>query len=160
MDKKQWVFNRAKELRGNQTEFEKIFAEWVEKNYLNRPCKQYPIEVNGKYYILDFFFKSANIAVEIDGKQHIKNREYDKIRDNDLLSKKGIYTIRIDNCFCSEETLSERFDKKFAHAQQVLRKKGIPSKKLKPKPKKGLKKNDIKTTSFNGFNGISLNYWF
>lgn len=173
MEKKEWVTKRAKELRDNQTKFEKKFANWIRKKYLNTPCAQFPIEVNGKYYILDFLFMSENIAVEIDGKQHSDNKEYDETRDSTLLDVKGIYTIRIENKHCNNDMLDKRFGEKLQLAYQVLKKNGIVAKELQPKKdiriktksKKGIKRKKNKAKDKQNFSKkrvmyeISLNYW-
>lgn len=55
------------------------------------------LRVNGitKYYLLDFFATSGgNIAFEVDGKIHLQNRAYDKLRDR-RLGAVGINVVRI-----------------------------------------------------------------
>ena len=50
-----------------------------------------------KYYIIDFFFPSLALAIEIDGNQHRTNKlEYDSHRDS-LMESLGILVIRFDN---------------------------------------------------------------
>lgn len=51
-----------------------------------------------KAYILDFYFPSLNLAIEIDGASHqgTSNKMYDRIRDS-FFSKKGIRVVRITN---------------------------------------------------------------
>ena len=122
MDYKEWVLQKAKELRMNPTKSELDFLNWVKKNYASTPCFQYPIEANCKWFILDFYFKSLNIAIEIDGGIHKNQIEKDKNRDKILFEKMNIYTIRIDNKFCKPEVLNERFESKINYATSVLKK--------------------------------------
>ena len=121
---KNWVNNKAKEMRESPTISEDKFKRWINKNYKTKPLFQHPILVDDKYYILDFYFPNSRIAVEIDGSSH-KNRLYeDKKRDMDLLDKKGIYTIRLYNNDCNATNLKERFDIKLNYAKSVLKKIG------------------------------------
>lgn len=64
------------------------------KNKLNR--KQYPFVCQYVIppYIVDFYFPTFTLAVELDGIQHQSHKKYDEIRDNVLLEL-GIYTLRI-----------------------------------------------------------------
>jgi hypothetical protein len=45
-------------------------------------------------YFLDFYFEDKKIDLEIDGNQHERRKEHDKLRDENL-SKIGIYVYRI-----------------------------------------------------------------
>lgn len=51
--------------------------------------RQYPID----NYILDFYCHERKIAIELDGSQHMQNREYDEKRNRGL-QKYGIQIIR------------------------------------------------------------------
>lgn len=135
MDYKEWVIQRARELRANPTKSEVTFKDWFQKNYYQIPCCQYPVEVNGKYFILDFFLKSLNIAIEIDGSVHKNQLDKDKNRDKMLFEFADIYTIRIDNRFTNSKTLTERFESKIKYATSVLKKFGKKTGSLTPKPK-------------------------
>lgn len=139
---KDWVFARAKEMRENPTEAEQRFLEWVKKSFGYVPSHQAPILVEGKYYIIDFLFKKAGIAIEIDGGVHYTQIDKDKNRDKILFDKFGIYTIRIDNKHCYPKFLNERLKSKLEYAQQVKRNKGKKTHKvyIKKKSKKQLNK--------------------
>ena len=52
-------------------------------------------------FIADFFFPGLRIAVEIDGKNHKQTRQsaYDTWRDQVLLAKRKIHTLRLSNEF-------------------------------------------------------------
>jgi len=45
---------------------------------------------------VDFYFKRLHFAIEIDGKIHERQEEYDKLRQR-LIEEKGIKFIRITN---------------------------------------------------------------
>ena len=53
--------------------------------------------MSGKY-IVDFYCPEEKLVVELDGAQHLeeKNLEYDKKRD-DYLSSLGLYVLRFKN---------------------------------------------------------------
>ena len=141
---KEWIYEKAKEMRDNPTKSERDFLDYVNSKYNSRPCCQYPVLVGDKYYILDFFFRNSNIAVEIDGSVHNKRLDEDKIRDKQLLEEKGIYTIRLYNKDCNVDNLNERLDDKFNYARKVLKKYGynLP-KPSRRKTKKKTKKSEM-----------------
>ena len=108
---REWVYDRAYEMRNNPTLSEKIFRRWAHKTLNTDVLFQHPIQVNNKYYILDFFFPVLGIAVEIDGSVHRTQREKDAHRDC-ALSSKGIETIRITNEQCTTSSLNNIFKEK------------------------------------------------
>lgn len=59
--------------------------------------RQFPIS----HYILDFYCHEMNLAIEIDGSQHRKNKHYDLQRTK-ILNQYGIKVIR----FWSNEVLT------------------------------------------------------
>jgi len=85
---------RAKELRKNMTSQERKLWNSFLKNYPIRILRQKILN----YYIIDFYCRKANLAIEIDGNQHYTEDglEYDKERDN-LLDAYGVKTLRIRN---------------------------------------------------------------
>lgn len=154
---RKWVYDRADELRTNPTLSEKIFRRWANKVLNTDVLFQHPIQVNNKYYILDFFFPVLGIAVEVDGSVHKTQREKDAHRDC-ALSSKGIETIRITNEQCTTSSLNNIFKEKIKFCKimraetgvRVLgeeetittpKKKFIFIKKKKNKKKKNSKKN-------------------
>jgi len=48
------------------------------------------------FYIDDFYCSELKLIIELDGKIHERNKEYDSERDSKLLNK-GIYVQRIKN---------------------------------------------------------------
>lgn len=91
-DKK--LVSRARELRSNQTEAEKIFWNKIIKSKgLNKFTflRQKPIGP----FIVDFYCSKLKIAIEIDGEIHDGPR--DKERDNFLIRTFGIRILRYKN---------------------------------------------------------------
>ncbi|MCH8108868.1 MAG: endonuclease domain-containing protein, partial [Chloroflexi bacterium] len=70
--------DRARELRGNPTEAEKIVWRHLRLKQLggNRFRRQHPI---GKY-IVDFFCFEKGLVIEVDGGHHSEQEEYDQVR--------------------------------------------------------------------------------
>ncbi len=72
------VMPRRKELRKNQTDAELQLWQEVRGNRLEG-CKFYRQYSVGPY-ILDFYCPKARLAIELDGSQHVENRDYDRQR--------------------------------------------------------------------------------
>jgi very-short-patch-repair endonuclease len=87
---------KAKELRQNQTDTENILWHHLRNRSLNniKFRRQVPI---GKY-IADFVCMEKKLIIELDGSQHLenKNAEYDKNR-TEYLTNLGYKVIRILN---------------------------------------------------------------
>lgn len=84
---------RRRNLRGKETEEEKILWERIRNGKLgNRFKRQYSI-VN---YVVDFYCPSLKLAIELDGQNHANKQEYDKYRTK-LLNAYGINEIRFWN---------------------------------------------------------------
>lgn len=84
---------RRKELRKNETKEEKfLWANLRRKNLGYKFTRQYSVGP----YILDFYCVEKQLAIELDGFQHINNKDYDQERDN-YLSVNGVKTIRFWN---------------------------------------------------------------
>jgi len=80
-------------LRKSQTPQETILWSKLRNNQLGFKFKrQYSVGP----YVLDFYCSSKKLAVEIDGSQHIENKEYDNQR-SDYLSVFNIKVIRFWN---------------------------------------------------------------
>lgn len=69
--------NRRKELRKNSTYEENLLWHNLRRNKLG--YKFYRQHSIGQY-ILDFYCAAKRIVIEIDGQQHLENKEYDKER--------------------------------------------------------------------------------
>ena len=90
------LVSRAKELRKETTEAEKLFWERVLKNKKLSHFKftrQKPLD----HFIVDFYCASLHLAIEIDGKIHDFQKERDKERDDILKQKFGLKIIRYTN---------------------------------------------------------------
>lgn len=85
---------RAKQLRSNMTEEEKIL--WYSlraKRFLATKFKRQQIIGN---YIVDFVCFSAKVVIELDGSQHLEQQEYDKQRTK-FLHSQGFSVLRFWN---------------------------------------------------------------
>jgi very-short-patch-repair endonuclease len=93
---------RARELRENATDAEKLLWQLLRNRQLNgwKFRRQHPI---GKY-ILDFYCHDAKLAIELDGSQHAETEqaEYDRQR-TESLEAEGIRVLR----FWNNEVLKE-----------------------------------------------------
>lgn len=93
------VYNKSKNLekrkflRNNQTSQETILWSYLRKNtYGIKFRRQYSVGP----YILDFYSPRNKLAIEVDGSEHIKNKEYDNER-SEFLKTFGIRIIRFWN---------------------------------------------------------------
>ena len=85
---------RAKELRQNMTPAEKILWEYLRaKRFNNLKFRRQQI-IEG--FIVDFYCHSLGLVIEIDGKIHEKQIEYDRDRDK-ILSAKDLHILRFTN---------------------------------------------------------------
>lgn len=90
---------KAKNLRQEMTDAEKLLWSRIRSKQLldkqNERLKfrrQVPIG----HYIVDFYCHAHKLVIELDGSQHIENKEYDDIR-TEFLSQQGIQVIRFWN---------------------------------------------------------------
>ena len=96
-----WLFDRAEELRKNQTSSEKAFGAILNK-YGIENYQQLPVFVGNDQYIVDFVFRSETLkkwfACEIDGGYHKdeEQKKKDESRDAKLLVA-GWIPIRMKN---------------------------------------------------------------
>lgn len=84
---------RRKELREKVTPEENLL--WLNLRQKKLGCKfsrQYSVGP----YILDFYCVQNKICIELDGSQHIENKEYDIERDS-YLNANGIKVVRFWN---------------------------------------------------------------
>ena len=87
------AINKARYLRKEETETEKILWEKLRNKKLGiKFRRQHPIEK----FILDFYAPSINLAIELDGGDHIQNKEYDILRTSHLKTKR-VHVIRFWN---------------------------------------------------------------
>ena len=85
---------RRTELRKNQTLHEGILWSYLKNKGVGIKFRR---QHSVGSYILDFYFPEKKLGIELDGSQHLENKEYDKERDNYLREKEGITLIRFWN---------------------------------------------------------------
>lgn len=73
---------RAKDLRNNATVEEAMLWQWLKRKNINGVKFRRQHILNG--YIVDFYAPVVKLVVELDGGNHRKNKEYDKLRDKAL----------------------------------------------------------------------------
>jgi len=100
---KERIIRFSRELRKNQTPSEKLL--WA--NLRNRKLKgfkflrQHPVAYMGynsqpQYFIPDFYCAEKKLVVELDGKIHDFQKEYDQNRDA-ILEELGLRVVRFKN---------------------------------------------------------------
>lgn len=93
------IFAKAKELREEMTPAEKALWERLRRNQLGVRFKaQHPIDI----FIADFYCHRAKLIVEVDGKIHAAQMDYDDGRTAEL-ERLGLTVIR----FTNEEVLTD-----------------------------------------------------
>ncbi len=85
---------RAKELRSQMTEAEKILWKHLRTNQLNGLHFRRQQIIDG--FIVDFYCHAAGVVIEVDGSVHLQQVEYDARRDQ-VLSLRGLRILRITN---------------------------------------------------------------
>ncbi|RYU93926.1 tRNA uridine-5-carboxymethylaminomethyl(34) synthesis GTPase MnmE [Emticicia agri] len=92
------LLKKARELRRNSTETEKILWELLRDRLLGgkKFRRQHPLEEN---YILDFYCDECKLGIEIDGVHHGNEtqKKYDKARTTDIEFIYGIKILRFTN---------------------------------------------------------------
>ena len=88
------IKTKAKVLRREMTEAEKVLWKHLRKGNQNGMYfrRQHPYGI----YILDFYCFEANLVVEVDGKIHLKQKEYDLERTM-YLEASGLIVMRFEN---------------------------------------------------------------
>ena len=85
---------RAKELRRQMTQEEKILWQHLRANQLN--CLHFRRQQIIDGFIADFYCHAARLVIEVDGEIHQQQAEYDAERDRVLLAR-GLRLLRIKN---------------------------------------------------------------
>jgi very-short-patch-repair endonuclease len=92
----------SRQLRKNQTEAENIFWQSVRNRKVanKKFYRQHPIyfdmEGRQRFFIADFYCHEARLVVEIDGKIHSYQRDYDRMRTH-IIGQLGVRVIRFKN---------------------------------------------------------------
>ncbi len=115
------ILHFARELRKNQTPAEEFFWKMVRnRRFMGKKfTRQYIIEhseVQGdkSFFIADFHCHEKRLIVELDGKIHNQQLEYDRIRE-EILRDMGFIIVRFHN----EEVLEE-WDKVAGRLREAL----------------------------------------
>ncbi|HEY9831751.1 MAG TPA: endonuclease domain-containing protein [Stenomitos sp.] len=85
---------RAKELRRQMTQEEKILWQHLRANRLNGLHFRRQQIIDG--FITDFYCHAARLIIEVDGEIHQQQAEYDAERDR-ILFARGLRLLRIQN---------------------------------------------------------------
>ena len=92
----------ARDLRKKQTEAEDILWQrlrnrgFLGKKFLRQHPIVFRIEGKERFFIADFYCGEKRLIVEIDGKIHLKQKEYDQYRDLIILGI-GLQLVRVKN---------------------------------------------------------------
>lgn len=89
-------FLKAKELRRNETEAEKLLWDKLKGNqiYGLKFRRQHPIQL----FIADFYCHQIKLIIEIDGKYHLTKEQMIKDQERtEILNKNGVQVIRFKN---------------------------------------------------------------
>ena len=107
-------FAKAKSLRENQTESEKVLWERLSNKQLSvKFRRQHPVS----QYIVDFYCHEKKLVVEIDGLYHQRpdQQKYDELRTKDL-NLFGLRVIRF-----SDEQVFEHINEVVEEIQEALK---------------------------------------
>ncbi len=100
--RKDIILTTARDLRRHQTKGERLIWQAVRNRKLRgkKFFRQHPIrfEKNGKrcYFIADFYCSEKKLVVEVDGKLHQKQKDYDNLRTY-IINILGMKVIRFHN---------------------------------------------------------------
>ncbi len=102
MNKKQ-IIDLARELRKNQTPEEKLLWQFLRNRKLKgvKFLRQHPITYQNlnndfQFFISDFYSAEKKLILEVDGKIHDFQKEYDQSRE-EILKGLGLKVIRFKN---------------------------------------------------------------
>lgn len=96
------IKSTVRQLRRNQTGSEEIFWGFVRNRQFHgrKFFRQHPIQFfyNGekRFFVADFYCAKLKLVIEIDGKIHEQQKEYDEMRTF-IINQLGIRVIRITN---------------------------------------------------------------
>ncbi len=92
----------VRKLRKNQTKSESMFWQAVRNRKLKgkKFLRQHPIcfEIDGRrrFFVADFYCHEKILVVEIDGKIHLRQKNYDALRTH-IINVLGMKVIRFKN---------------------------------------------------------------
>ena len=92
----------VRDLRKNQTQSEEIFWQAVRNRKLHgkKFLRQFPIRFDWdgrkRFFVADFYCHEKNLVVEIDGRIHHRQKDYDELRTH-IITALGMKVIRFTN---------------------------------------------------------------
>lgn len=92
----------VRDLRKNQTEAEKMLWSRLRKKAVAglRFLRQYPIifeyDSRERFFVADFYCHEKKTVIEVDGKIHDQQKDYDELRDF-IMNELGLFVLRIKN---------------------------------------------------------------
>lgn len=93
---------RSRKLRKRQTTVEKLmWGSLRNRKFLGvKFYRQHPIFFHDagrpRFFIADFYSRELNLVLEIDGKYHDRQKEYDSFR-SEVIGSRGVRVVRIAN---------------------------------------------------------------
>ena len=102
---------RRKELRSNETPEEKLLWTKLRRKSLGHKFSR---QYSAGPYILDFYCPEKRLTIELDGFQHLGNKDYDRERDEYLLLN-DIKVLRFWN-----NQISDNMDEVLAKIKSAL----------------------------------------
>ena len=105
---REWIKMHCRELRHNQTEAEAKLWNILRNRRLGgvKFLRQHPFIYSyyrrPMYFIADFYCAEKKLIIELDGKVHDNQKEYDDQRDF-ILNQKGLKVLRIRNMELDDE---------------------------------------------------------
>ena len=106
----------VRELRKKKTAAEQAFWEIIRNRQINnlKFYRQKPIffkyDEQKRMFIADFYCPECKLIIELDGKIHEKQKEYDKLRDY-IINNLGLNIIRIKNEEVYQEEMQSKLEK-------------------------------------------------
>ena len=118
------TFEKARQLRNKMTpEEELLWNKLKGKQICNvRFRRQHPVNI----FIADFYCHTAKLVIELDGKIHLNNKEYDEERTQ-IMEELGLEVLRFNNSEINTkiEKIIERITEKVKSRQEQFIKKRI-----------------------------------
>jgi very-short-patch-repair endonuclease len=97
------IVSRVRELRKNMTQSEKLLWEKLRNKKFHgaKFLRQHPVFyqrdfTDHRFFIVDFYCAKFKLAIELDGKIHDQQQEYDEWRE-EIIAANNIKVIRIKN---------------------------------------------------------------
>lgn len=97
-----FVIDTARNLRRKQTPSESIVWEIVRNRQINgkKFLRQHPIRFmyhgRKRFFVADFYCAKLKLVLEIDGKIHERQKDYDELRTF-IINQLGIRVVRVTN---------------------------------------------------------------